>query len=83
MLYDEFYLRLGNIFLWLTWNKLSFDLVGKCKIEYVLIHMEWEFQVTHHQIFKHFEAIVAEQNQLLLLVILMSVIAVLISDENN
>lgn len=45
--------------------------------------MEWEFQVTHHQIFKHFETIVAEQNQLLLLVILMSVIAVLISDENN
>lgn len=43
--------------------------------------MEWEFQIIYHQLFKYFEAIVAKQNQLLLLAILMLVVAVLISDE--
>lgn len=43
--------------------------------------MEWDLQIIYHQIFKHFEAIVAKQNQLLLLAILMPVVAILISDE--
>lgn len=45
--------------------------------------MKWEFQIIYHQIFKHSEATVGKKNQLLLLVILTSVVAVLISDEKN
>lgn len=43
--------------------------------------MDWEFLIIYCQIFNHFEAILAEQNQQFLLDILMLVVPVLISGE--